>query len=289
MIKKLFGFLLVAMSMLAISCEKETRSLKEIEDQLIQEYIRSNNLSFEKDSTGFYYQVIDEGNTNLPILKYSDRVRIGQKTTSINKTVNSETSIYNPTQPDFIGYIRPIPWREGIRKLRKGGVVRLLIPSYLAYGKEGQGTNVPGNAILDTRIEVADDTNLELYEDRLINRYLTEKSITAIKDASGLYYQISAAGDSNFPTVDSEITIAYTGRLLTGTVFDARTAANPLISKLSELIEGWKIALPKIGVGGKMKIIIPSRYAYGNRDLGQGSVIKPNTILEFDIELIAKK
>ncbi|MRX47163.1 FKBP-type peptidyl-prolyl cis-trans isomerase [Pedobacter puniceum] len=289
MIKKLFGFLLLAISVLAISCEKETRSLKEIEDQLIQEYIRSNNLNFTKDTTGFYYQVIDEGNSNLPILKYSDKVRIGQKTTSINKAVNYETSIYNPTQADFVGYIKPIPWRESIRKLRKGGVVRILIPSYLAYGKDGFGTNVPGNSILDTRIEVVDDTNLELYEDRLINRYLTEKNITAIKDASGLYYQISAAGDSNFPTVDSEITIAYTGRLLTGAVFDSRTASNPLNSKLSELIEGWKIALPKIGVGGKIKIIVPSRLAYGETGAGQGSIIGPNTVIEFDIELIAKK
>ncbi|WP_304068000.1 FKBP-type peptidyl-prolyl cis-trans isomerase [Pedobacter glucosidilyticus] len=288
MIKKLFGFLLVAISILTVSCEKETRTLDEIEDQLIQEFITKNNLDFEKDSTGFYYQVIDSGNTDLPILRYPDRVRIGQKTTSINKAVSYETSIYNPTPSDFVGYIRPIPWRETIRKVRKGGIIRILIPSYLAYGKDGQGTNIPGNAILDTRIEIADDSNLELYEDRLINRYLTEKNITAIKDPSGIYYQINAAGDSNFPTIDSEITIAYTGRFLSGTLFETRTSANPLTSKLSELIEGWQITLPKIGVGGKIKIIVPSRYAYGESG-SEGGVIGPNTILEFDIELISKK
>jgi FKBP-type peptidyl-prolyl cis-trans isomerase len=288
MIKKLFGFILLAISLLAISCEKETRNLREVEDQLIQDFLRNNNLDFEKDSTGFYYQVIDSGNLNSPIIKYSDRVRIGQKTTSINRNVSYETSIYNPTPSDFVGYIRPISWRESIRRVRKGAVIRVITPSYLAFGKNGQGSNVPGNSILDSRIEVVDDTNIELHEDKLINRYLTEKNITAIKDISGVYYQIITAGNNNFPTIDSEITIAYTGRFLSGTVFETRTNANPLTSKLSELIEGWQFVLPKIGVGGKMKIIVPSRYAYGSSGI-KNSIIGPDMILEFDIELIAIK
>jgi FKBP-type peptidyl-prolyl cis-trans isomerase FkpA len=49
-------------------------------------------------------------------------------------------------------------WQIGIPLIQKGGKIRLLIPSGLAYGPDGQGP-IPGNAVLDFDIELLDVTN----------------------------------------------------------------------------------------------------------------------------------
>jgi FKBP-type peptidyl-prolyl cis-trans isomerase len=72
--------------------------------------------------------------------------------------------------------------------------------------------------------------------------------------------------------------MTYTGTLLNGTQFDAGTISYPL----SQLILGWQIAVPKIGKGGRIKVVIPSSLAYGAQANGG---IPANSPLYFDIVL----
>ncbi|MDA9555015.1 FKBP-type peptidyl-prolyl cis-trans isomerase [Pelobium sp.] len=278
--RKILGLLLLVGFTLA-SCKRETRSLNQIEDEQIQNYIRANNLTgFVKDSTGYYYQVINPGSGDQ--LKYSSYISIFQKTTSINENVNYEFSKY-ATFPSYLGYLSPTPWRETLVKLKKGAEVRILIPSYLAFGKNGSGTTIPGNSILDSRITVVNDTDRPAYEDALIQTFLTENKITATKDPSGIYYQIITPGTGNAVTSSTaSIKVVYTGRLLTGTVFDQASSSSPLTIALNNTIEGWRIGVPLIKVGGKIRLFIPSRLAYGATGSG---LIGANAILDFDIEL----
>ena len=50
------------------------------------------------------------------------------------------------------------------------------------------------------------------------------------------------------------------------------------------VIQGWHIGVGQLAEGGKAKLIIPSRYAYGPQ--ARGPVIKANSILVFDVELV---
>ncbi len=119
-------------------------------------------------------------------------------------------------------------------------------------------------------------------DDAAISTYLTTNSITATKDASGLYYQIITPGSTEKPTVNNGIYITYEGKLMsTGVVFE--TKASPYyFQALNNLIEGWKIGLPKIGKGGRIVLYIPSGLAYKNVE----SSVPANSILIFDISLI---
>ena len=107
-------------------------------------------------------------------------------------------------------------------------------------------------------------------------------AINYTTDASGILYEISTPGNSTHPTISNTITVTYTGLLMNGTQFDAGTITYPL----SQLIPGWGIAVPKIGVGGEIKVLIPSSLAYGSS--GAGS-IPGNAPLYFDIKLSAVK
>ncbi len=281
MIRKYLGIMLLAIIVLN-SCKKETRDLKTIEDQQIQAFIKSNNLTgFSKDTSGFYYQIISPGGGEQ--VKYSTSVIFSQKTTSINESVSFENSIYTPIS-NYVGYITPISWRQTMIRANKGAVLRILTPSYLAFGKDGSGTSIPGNSILDTKITIANDADRPTYEDNLIKDFLSTNKITALKDAvSGLYYQIITPGTGNAVLATSTIKAVYTGRLLTGAIFDQAATANPLTIALSSVIQGWQIGLPFIKSGGKIRLFIPSKLGYGAT---AQSIIPANSILDFDIELV---
>nr|WP_321452234.1 FKBP-type peptidyl-prolyl cis-trans isomerase [uncultured Carboxylicivirga sp.] len=115
-------------------------------------------------------------------------------------------------------------------------------------------------------------------DDQLIRDYLEEHDLNATKDPSGLYYRIIKQG-SSFPAGVS-LKIKYTGMLLDKTVFDSGTTTGPL----SYYIQGWKIGIPKIGVGGSGVLYIPSALAYGS---SAKNGIPANSVLIFQVEVLA--
>jgi FKBP-type peptidyl-prolyl cis-trans isomerase FkpA len=117
----------------------------------------------------------------------------------------------------------------------------------------------------------------------IIDDYLASKSIVATEDPSGVRMVITKAGDDTRPCLESQVTVKYAGRLLSGKGFDA--AVNPVSFKLSELILGWQISFPNFGKGTKATLYIPSGFGYGVN--GSGTTIPANSNLIFDIELIS--
>jgi FKBP-type peptidyl-prolyl cis-trans isomerase FkpA len=113
--------------------------------------------------------------------------------------------------------------------------------------------------------------------DQMIS-YAKKNNITYVSDPSGVLYQIITAGNSNKPRLTSTITVTYTGKLMNDKTFDSGTITYPL----NNLIAGWQVALPLIGEGGQIKILIPSALGYGSRGSGE---IPGNAPLYFDVSL----
>lgn len=118
-------------------------------------------------------------------------------------------------------------------------------------------------------------------EETTITAYCSANGITAVKDTSGLFYQIVNPGTPPMPDINDTVSVTFTGKYLNGTVF-SQSAGTPPHASLSAFIDGWIIGLQKIGKGGQMKMVIPSALAYGCQ--GYYS-IPPNEILYFDITL----
>ncbi|MCA6449922.1 MAG: FKBP-type peptidyl-prolyl cis-trans isomerase [Chitinophagaceae bacterium] len=111
--------------------------------------------------------------------------------------------------------------------------------------------------------------------------YCTANGINYTESSSGLLYEIIAPGGGLAPVSTSVVSVVYTGKLLNGTTFDA--TANPISLSLSSVIDGWKIGLPLIKKGGRIKLVIPSALAYSCT--GAGTSIPPNSPLFFDVTL----
>ncbi len=112
--------------------------------------------------------------------------------------------------------------------------------------------------------------------------YCTANSINYTEHPSGILYEIVSAGTGTAPTLASTVSCLYTGKLMTGVTFDAATS-NPATFPLANVIEGWKIAIPLLKTGGRIKMVIPSALAYSC--VGSGS-IGPNSPLFFDVTLV---
>ena len=93
----------------------------------------------------------------------------------------------------------------------------------------------------------------------LMIAFCNNNGITYTIHPSGILYQIITPGDTAKPNLCTSLTITYTGKFMTGIEFQNGTFTSPL----SGLIVGWQIAVPLIGKGGKMKMVIPSSLAYG--------------------------
>ncbi len=123
-------------------------------------------------------------------------------------------------------------------------------------------------------------------EQQAIKHYLDSMGITATLHPSGFYYSVAKGGSSVTPGVCSQITVAYSGQLTNGKIFDQQSS---FVSKLGELIDGWKKGIPLIQKGGEIWLYIPPSLGYGSNDINDatGAVVIPgNSILIFDIKLL---
>jgi len=120
-------------------------------------------------------------------------------------------------------------------------------------------------------------------DDAAIKAYIAANNITAVKDPSGLYYQVITPGTGAFPTVNSTVNVNYSGKLLNGSFFAA--SGSNLTSPLSGLIEAWKIGIPHVNSGGRILLLVPSALGYGNSSPGTG--IPANSVLIFTIDLLS--
>lgn len=85
-----------------------------------------------------------------------------------------------------------------------------------------------------------------------------------------------------------KISVNYTGKLLDGTVFDSSLASGrtPFEFTLGAgmVIEGWDKGFDGMKEGGKRTLKIPASMGYGAQ--GAGGLIKPNSDLIFEVELL---
>jgi FKBP-type peptidyl-prolyl cis-trans isomerase FkpA len=121
-------------------------------------------------------------------------------------------------------------------------------------------------------------------EDGAMLAYMPLNGINGTRHSSGMYYEIANPGTGDVPNTTSRIFLRYTGRLMSNnSVFETVTDHTRTGFVLGSLIEGWKIGLPLIREGGRIKLVIPSALGYGCVPVG---TIPANSVLVFDIELV---
>ncbi len=133
-----------------------------------------------------------------------------------------------------------------------------------------------------------------------IDEYLAKNNLTAETTETGIRCVIKEKGNGVAPEVGDQVSVAYTGKLLDGTVFDTsdeeiakaagrhtpgrQYAPYPFQLGIGSVILGWHEGIALLNQGDKATLYIPSPFGYGAQ--GSGELIKPNSILVFDVELV---
>ncbi|MFL6750303.1 MAG: FKBP-type peptidyl-prolyl cis-trans isomerase [Sphingomicrobium sp.] len=81
------------------------------------------------------------------------------------------------------------------------------------------------------------------------------------------------------------VIIEYTGKTKTGTVFDTTEGRGPAPFLVNQVVPGFREALVKMQQGGRYKIVIPGRLAYG-KNPPPGSPLGVNEDLYFDVHVL---
>jgi len=127
-------------------------------------------------------------------------------------------------------------------------------------------------------------------DDKIITTYLKNNNLPENHiDTTGVYYIIDTLGTgNNLFTNSTQITVGYTGRLLTttstlGPVFAETDTFHPSFV-LGSTIRGWQLGIPECKEGGTITLFVPSRDAYG--PYAQPQVGLPaNAVLVFNITI----
>ena len=128
----------------------------------------------------------------------------------------------------------------------------------------------------------------EQEEQDTIDRYVLTLGDTAyVKTSRGLYYIELEEGTGIVPDFQDTVLIRYVGRLLSnGTVFDSNINADlpfGFVVGMGEVITGLDEGIRYMKEGGKAKLVIPSRLAYGPYGYYNISGYTP---LLFEVELV---
>jgi peptidylprolyl isomerase len=171
---------------------------------------------------------------------------------------------------------------EGIVGMKPNGKRMIVIPSELAYGKQGVGP-IPPNSdlkVLIELIEVKDHIVAELWDVDQTKLNTTE---------SGLMYFIVDQGEGDFATDGNVVTVHYSGFLKDGTKFDSsveRDEPFTFVIGNKQVIAGWDEGIKLLKRGGKVRLVIPPSLGYGDITAGK---IPPGSTLIFDVELLDVK
>lgn len=170
-------------------------------------------------------------------------------------------------------------WDELIQLLNVGDSATALLPSAIAYGKDGAGS-IPANTDLKFDVKLMGIRELKMPE-----KYNIE-GINPITTPSGLKLYIIENGNGKKPAKITKGLIDYSGYLEDGTLFDSSVLrGKPLYIPIGAgmVIRGWDEGLQLVEEGCKFRLEIPAALGYGDRDMG---IIPPNSNLIFDIHVL---
>jgi FKBP-type peptidyl-prolyl cis-trans isomerase FkpA len=123
-------------------------------------------------------------------------------------------------------------------------------------------------------------------EDNAIASYCIANEIFAEATSTGLVYASFKDGTGKQPALGDTLVVKYTGRFLSGQIFDSSddgTGSIRFILGDGKMIDGWEEGFSYMKEGGVARFIIPSRLAYGIKGFGP---VQPDTPLVYDVELL---
>lgn len=260
---------------------------------------------YSKTATGLEYIIVNHN-------KEAKKPNTNDVVTLCMDIVTEQNELIFTTKESERKYMRKITdpqhpggsFEDALLMLHIGDSAIFRIDAYNYYKYTEKGERLPeklkkGDKIiirirLDDIVETTeyDDVLLEKYhkdektEMELLSAYLQRTNTSTEPSASGLYYIETLKGNGIQAIAGRLVKVHYTGSLIDGSVFDTSLGGRPIefILGNGEVIAGWDEGIANMKAGGKARLIIPSKLAYGAT--GTRGILPYSTLI-FEVELIS--
>ena len=265
-----------------------TNNVKELENGVSLKYFKNGSGDFVENGEIIMFNLLyydNEGNEqfrsqpNEPVLQQKDSLWENIPFLNVISTLKEGDSVFFQLSLDqFLGFIPGANYPDSLGSELMSfyaGIEDIMTrEEFENYQKEQY-----------EKMKMNDDQQLSI-DLELIDNYLKENNIEAIKTESGLRYVVQKEGEGRNAAPGDNVSVHYTGMLLNGEVFDSSLERQPLSFTLGQgmVIQGWDEGISYFNKNAKGTIYIPSYLGYGVR--GAGGAIPPNAVLVFEIELI---
>ena len=265
-----------------------TNNVKELENGVSLKYFKNGSGDFVENGEIIMFNLLyydNKGNEqfrsqpNEPVLQQKDSLWENIPFLNVISTLKEGDSVFFQLSLDqFLGFIPGANYPDSLGSELMSfyaGIEDIMTrEEFENYQKEQY-----------EKMKMNDDQQLSI-DLELIDNYLKENNIEAIKTESGLRYVVQKEGEGRNAAPGDNVSVHYTGMLLNGEVFDSSLERQPLSFTLGQgmVIQGWDEGISYFNKNAKGTIYIPSYLGYGAR--GAGGAIPPNAVLVFEIELI---
>lgn len=197
---------------------------------------------------------------------------------------------------------------EGLGLVAKGGNGEFVIPSSLAFGSEGFYDAILPYTPFKLDLEVIDIMTSDEYEaeqkviaenakadatkrlqgeSQKIAKYIKDNNIIVQPQSSGLYYIETQTGSGDSVKYGDLVYVHYTIYNIDGKLIESSYDYNmplPFVYGDNQMIAGIEEAVGYMKVGGKSRIVVPSRLGFGDIEIDDN--LPANTALVIDLEFV---
>ncbi|MCH5245042.1 MAG: FKBP-type peptidyl-prolyl cis-trans isomerase [Muribaculaceae bacterium] len=190
-------------------------------------------------------------------------------------------------EPFYRGVLEGMQLVERLAQLSQLGVevplvdFNVALQQYLVSGTQPM-TNDRANEIINAAISAgrAPDTLSLADEQKFLDLQFKRKGVEKLEN--GLLIETITPGNGTYPSMDSRVSVSYTGRLSDGTIFDQTD--QPIILSVARVVAGMQDGLLLMKTGGRYRLFIPPHLGYGPE--GIPGIIPGNAVLDFTVDLL---
>lgn len=294
--KIVLGLALVCCSVLLNSCSgflaNDLEETTKLNEQQMLSYINTKNLNMTKADNGMYYQITKTNAAGRKVT-LGDEIKIhyvlslldGTKVDSTERLKNTTLSAIYPSTIGLQGVL------DAIGTLREGERGFFLIPSYLAYGDQTQGT-IPAKSVIAFDLEIVRFRSEAQQIDEYIATGTNTTFVSTDTTASGVkVLKINQTTGTQLASGQTA-TVKYTGYLASN-IKQFDTGQIDVYLGGGSVVKGFEEGLQKLRVGEKAVLVFKSALGYGTegrQDQSTGAyTIPPYAPLIFVVEIKATK